>query len=416
MEYFWGDLDNAHSGTHNTKLGYQAPNGNYYFSEFDITNISAEKLKYYFMVPSDMNVATGAYNGIYYQSNNTTVYNDKTIHYSWNYGRRFYSDENRMVPAKQTTSSLNFFAFREAVASETTVEVYSKTVMDHSSIEHDYSQMCDGATSLRKIVFNNVISLPNDAYIIQYSFRDCTSLRFCDLGNVFKSSYTNVRATWGTFKGCSDITINLRDCDFSGISSFNTSATRSFIPNNSTVRIIYDTAAKLGVMQTTYPSAVYTHWAILCETQNPGEQIYMATYNGDDWIGGDDGVYNDNDVIVSIHEALDYASQITSDSNYRNLFDGNDMLVKIDLSLVNTSHVTNMSYMFRSCTSLQELNLGGLFDTRSVTNFTDFLGSGTNAVPLTCKIYYNPNTMNQALLNMYPNYNWIKVDERFRIF
>ena len=42
-------------------------------------------------------------------------------------------------------------------------------------------------------------------------------------------------------------------------------------------------------------------------------------------------------------------------------------IIKLDLSDWNTSNVTDMSYMFYSCESLEELNIS-TWDTSSVTN------------------------------------------------
>ena len=417
MEYVYGTLTTEHTGNLYINIGSLDPAGTHTSFRGYVKKNNSTK-KYYYIIDSEWAIYEGI-NGVYYTEDSSSIYIDETIHYSWNFGKRYYHyDPARTSPATIYSGLFGYFCARLNSASDTTKELYAKTIQSNSFTEYEFSQMCDGCTELRKVKFNNYfpIATTEERYILYYTFRNCSSLRFCDIGNLIKSSYVMLRGIWGSFAYCTDITINIRDCDFSGYEEFNITASRNFVPNNNTIRLVYDTVEKLGVMQDYYTNVVYTKWAIMCETENAGDIVYMAPYNSDDWVGGDSGAYNNNDVILSIHEGLANSAPMMTDSNYRSMFEDNTTLVKVDLSLIKTSHVTNMRAMFRGCTSLQELNIGGLFDTSHVTDFTDFLGSGVNAVPNTCKIYYNTSTINQTLKAMYSNYKWIAVDEHYRIF
>ncbi len=416
MEYVYGTLSSVYNGTQYLQIQYIA-NQSVVTTNRPV-NVNNTTKKFYFMIPTNI-INYFDVGGVYYTENSHTIYNDEIMHYSWNYGKLSYMVGDNEVPGTVLVNDYQWCLFGgDYTGSESCKELYSRTYQYDTCDFYDFSNYCDGATALRKVVFNNhhLLATLESRYILQYAFRNCTNLRFCDLGNTVQSSNDQNRGLYGTFLNCTDITINVRDCDFSGIETLSTTSSRKFVEDVSTVRIIYDTLAKLGAMQTYFPNVTYTQWAILCETQAQGDNIYAMPYNGSDWIGGVDGAYNNNDVIVSIHEGLSNSAQVMSDHNYRSFFEYNDCVVKADFSILDTSLVTNMRQMFYGCTSLQELNLGGRFNTMSVTDYAGFLGSGSSCVPTTCIIYYNKNTMKQDIIDDYPDYNWVAVDENFRIF
>ncbi len=66
--------------------------------------------------------------------------------------------------------------------------------------------------------------------------------------------------------------------------------------------------------------------------------------------------------------SVKFDSTVLNDEKARFMFDGWFDLKEVDLSGLNTSSVTDMSYMFDSCLSLVAVKFGGAFDTSKVTS------------------------------------------------
>ena len=63
-------------------------------------------------------------------------------------------------------------------------------------------------------------------------------------------------------------------------------------------------------------------------------------------------------------------------TNMNNMFNGCKSLTQLDVSNWNTENVTNMSYMFNNCSSLTQLDVSN-FDTRNVTNMSSFIANAS---------------------------------------
>ena len=93
---------------------------------------------------------------------------------------------------------------------------------------------------------------------------------------------------------------------------------------------------------------------------------------------------------------LDLSSfKTTNVTDMSNMFSGCSSLTTLDLSSFNTSNVTNMSYMFSTCNSLTTLDLGN-FNTSNVTNMS-YMFSGCSG--LTTLDLGNFNTSNVTNMN-----------------
>ena len=95
---------------------------------------------------------------------------------------------------------------------------------------------------------------------------------------------------------------------------------------------------------------------------------------------------------------LDLSSFNTSSvTNMSNMFYSCSALTTLDLSSFNTSSVTNMSYMFRGCTELTTLDLSS-FNTSSVTNMSNMFYSCSALTTLDLSSFNTSSVMNMSYM------------------
>lgn len=85
-----------------------------------------------------------------------------------------------------------------------------------------------------------------------------------------------------------------------------------------------------------------------------------------------------------------------------NMFDGCSKLETIDVSMFNTTNVTDMRYMFRGCSSLTSLNLSG-FNTSNVTNMLYMFKGCSSLTSLDLSSFNTSNVTN--MYGMFSNCN-----------
>ena len=98
---------------------------------------------------------------------------------------------------------------------------------------------------------------------------------------------------------------------------------------------------------------------------------------------------------------------IIANEHSSNLFGGNwnnrfSRLTSIDLSYLDTSNVTNMTYMFNYCDALEQIDLTS-FKTTKVTNMTGMFTNCTGLHNVDLSSFYTPNL--QVITGMFYNAN-----------
>lgn len=115
---------------------------------------------------------------------------------------------------------------------------------------------------------------------------------------------------------------------------------------------------KEGVVCYTYKSSDYTD-------ENPKYDLYIVTKEE----GKRFGRYRLTDEAnIPYVKSIKIANPTVLSKNAYTAFSNYDNLSTIDLSLLDTSITTNMSYLFANCKSLQAVDISGM-DTKNVTNF-----------------------------------------------
>ena len=85
----------------------------------------------------------------------------------------------------------------------------------------------------------------------------------------------------------------------------------------------------------------------------------------------------------------------TNVTNMANMFNGCSGLAELDLSGFDTANVTNMYYMFGSCSGLTELDLSG-FDTANVTNMANMVRGCSSLTELAVSGFDTANVTNMS--------------------
>ena len=97
-------------------------------------------------------------------------------------------------------------------------------------------------------------------------------------------------------------------------------------------------------------------------------------------------------------ESLDLSGFYTLNvTDMESMFAGCENLESLDLSGFYTLNVTDMSFMFSRCSSLQSLDLSG-FDTSNVTNMIGMFGRCTNLKTLDLSVFNTSNVTNMVCM------------------
>ena len=264
--------------------------------------------------------------------------------------------QNNIV-AKYTVKNVNKTS---PTSMEGELENYAKRVRDNGDGTYTVTITADYAPT--KISFENNTSLLSVDYInisnitdMSYMFAYCSNLESVNMSNWDTSNVNDVQYM---FHGCSKLhTLHLDKCSDTTVSNIINSY--SFPTNiiNGSTRTIY--CRELAVKSLTAPenwefSYIYNTIAIYTVNNTNKTSPYSVSNKAEDWR---ETVIDNGDGTYTVTITADYAPTSIS-------FRANSALLSIDY--LDTSKITNMSYMFYHCDSLTSLDLSN-WNTSRVT-------------------------------------------------
>lgn len=323
------------------------------------------------------------------------------------------------------TSSVTDFG--DAFKGCTGLETVDTTGIDMGSVT-SISNMFDGCSSLTGVTGIEDWDTSSLIYM-GITFRNCVSLNSLDLSGWDTDQLTSVSSA---FYGCIGLTsLDLSGWDTTGLMS--TGNYTYFVPNTSSLTAYYDSSIFSSTITGTFGNVnwidVYGDYITGTLVYNPG--TFKLRINGTDYDCTVDTSANpitfrwDNPGIT-----------ITSLANMSNGYWA-AALSSIDLSHIDTSNVTdmsyllwgytksggiqfnfgpkfdtsnvvNMNYMFPQVTpDMQSIDLT-MFDTRNVTDYVEFINSYGSSFT----IYYKGSKWNQNIILFFSQRaNWVDVEQ-----
>ncbi len=213
-------------------------------------------------------------------------------------------------------------------------------------------------------------------------FFNCTSLQTLDLSSFNTSSVTRIPAM---FEGCS----SLQTLDISNFSLTSSVETRYAVIGCMSLTTVY-----IDNCNDTTVNIFKDLLTGLTEQTVNGRKCLRGTFTGARIDVPDDFEFDNYNPVLSdlaiVFPYFDMQKYIADKgpASLANLFEGNTNVTILDLQWWQTGAATDMSNMFKDCTSLTTINLSRLFTISATTNVTSMFSGCISLI----MVYYGPNS------------------------